>query len=558
MTKNAPSALQTLPMEASDVVHIPLSDLRRSRRNVRKVKVGKETIAQLAASILSLGLLQNLVVIAPADEGGAFEVIGGDRRLSALFLLLKRKKIAGDYSVPCKVVASEAATAASLTENFQRERMHAADEFEAFQAMREQGMTVESIAETFGVAVSTVLRRLKLASLHPMFIKMFRAGEIELDVLMALALTDDKDLQRSIWTNAPEYARNAAAIRRQISHQDMAPNHRLAIFVGLEAYQAAGGEVRRDLFSDDDSCTWVNAALVETLAKEKLDLHAAKYSVEGWAKTDGLVAMPEYRIASIRTIAPVHSLAMSDTEVADLATQEAALKRLSEAYDEAEWPAAREIEREMDRLETRISEFKKEFDVFLDDDMARSALYSYITDEGQLATLRGAPLSLDLESIDAGETSRPQSARQHQKERSAHSERLLRMLSAQRTMALQATIEQQPGLALVVLASRLATSLFYQGYSQSAVKVSASDGSFAARSADSGITESAAWNHMESASAKWSARLPGEASEAFAWFASQEQSVVIDFIAYCTAKSVDAVSASEQDSVGSDLARDVC
>ena len=33
---------------------------------------------------------------------------------------------------------------------------------------------------------------------------------------------------------------------------------------------------------------------------------------------------------------------------------------------------------------------------------------------------------------------------------------------------------------------------------------------------------------------------------------------MIDFIAYCTAKSVDAVSASEQDSVGSDLARDVC
>ena len=73
---------------------IPLSQLVPSPANVRKIKTG---IDGLAASIAALGLLQNLTV-RPAD-GQSFEVLAGGRRLAALKLLAKQKKIAPDFPI---------------------------------------------------------------------------------------------------------------------------------------------------------------------------------------------------------------------------------------------------------------------------------------------------------------------------------------------------------------------------------------------------------------------------------------------------------------------------
>lgn len=69
---------------------IPLSKLSPSSRNVRKS--GGTSIPELAASIARVGLLQNLTVIACAD-GEHFEVVAGKRRLAALKLLAKRRRL---------------------------------------------------------------------------------------------------------------------------------------------------------------------------------------------------------------------------------------------------------------------------------------------------------------------------------------------------------------------------------------------------------------------------------------------------------------------------------
>ena len=105
---------------------IPLSQLVVSADNVRKTKTG---IEGLAASIAAIGLLHNLQV---HPNGGNFEVIAGGRRLAALQLLAKQKKIAGDFPVPCDVRETGGAIEVSLAENEMREAMHPADQFEAF------------------------------------------------------------------------------------------------------------------------------------------------------------------------------------------------------------------------------------------------------------------------------------------------------------------------------------------------------------------------------------------------------------------------------------------
>ena len=87
----------------------------------------RQSVPELAASIARIGLLQNLIVILSAD-GDAYEVVAGDRRLTALKLLAKKKRIPADYEVPCLLVADASARTVSLAENVQRENMHPADQ----------------------------------------------------------------------------------------------------------------------------------------------------------------------------------------------------------------------------------------------------------------------------------------------------------------------------------------------------------------------------------------------------------------------------------------------
>ena len=126
------------PLEMADpsknLILVPLSQLlpRRSKRNARKMP--RLSIPELAASIARIGLLQNLIVILSAD-GEAYEVVAGDRRLTALKLLAKKKRIPADYEVPCLLVPDASARTVSLAENLMREQMHPADQFEAFAAL---------------------------------------------------------------------------------------------------------------------------------------------------------------------------------------------------------------------------------------------------------------------------------------------------------------------------------------------------------------------------------------------------------------------------------------
>jgi len=85
-----------------------------------------------------VGLLQNLNVVLAAD-GEHYEVVAGRRRLAALKLLVKRRKLGKDFEVPCLLVADAAARTVSLTENVQREAMHPADQFEAFSRLAQEG-----------------------------------------------------------------------------------------------------------------------------------------------------------------------------------------------------------------------------------------------------------------------------------------------------------------------------------------------------------------------------------------------------------------------------------
>ena len=162
---------------------IPLSRLSISTDNVRQS--ARTDIDTLANSILAQGVLQSLVVTKQDKAADGYDIVAGGRRFAALQALLKKGKIKANFSVPCTVIDGEGAVAASLAENVQRQDMGAADQFEAFKKLVDEGKSVEDVAALFGVTPLVVRRRLKLANVAPSLIERFRKEEIDLEALMA-------------------------------------------------------------------------------------------------------------------------------------------------------------------------------------------------------------------------------------------------------------------------------------------------------------------------------------------------------------------------------------
>lgn len=268
---------------------IPLARLALSPLNVRQTDA-ERGIEELAALIRAQGVLQNLTVYEDPEPSRRREhrycVIAGGRRWRALQLLSREKHITPAYEVPCLVTSYERALEISLAENCGREGMHPADQFEAFRKLIDTGRSVEDVAARFGVSPLIVQRRLKLANVCPEFIALYREGEITLEHLMAFATTDDHERQRQVWKGLKSYERHPTTLRRVLTENEVSLKEPIARFVGLKAYEKAGGQIRRDLFAEDDEAFMLDPALVEKLATEKLEQHAAKVKREGAAWVD--------------------------------------------------------------------------------------------------------------------------------------------------------------------------------------------------------------------------------------------------------------------------------
>jgi ParB family chromosome partitioning protein len=233
-------------MEAETIPTIPLNRLIPSPANARKTHPHCG-IEELAASIAAHGLLQNLQV--RPVKGGKYEVAAGSRRHAALDLLAQRRVIPRNAAIACHILAEgEDPSEISLAENSNREPIHPADQFDAFQALARTGKGPEEIAARFGCTAAVVRQRLKLATVSPRLMDAYRADEMNLDQLMAFTVSDDHAAQEAAWFDQPAYNRQPVTIRRLLTVSQVDGDSRMARFVGPDAYLAAGGTINRDLF----------------------------------------------------------------------------------------------------------------------------------------------------------------------------------------------------------------------------------------------------------------------------------------------------------------------
>lgn len=542
-----------------------VAQLERSKTfNVRRLKAGQlsakeqTAIERLAALILSQGLLQNLVGFPPKKKKGGveLEIVAGGRRLTAIQWLIEHGKLPADFQIPVRICTLAEATAISLAENSERVDLPPADQFRAFQTMSEHGHTTEEISAAWGVDEITIKRRLKLANVSPRLFALYEDDKATLDQLMALALTDDHQTQERVWDALPEYQRGSHSIRNLITTQEVSvQTNRTAKYVGLEEYEKAGGEVRRDLFSDAGEGYMKDAALLESLAVEKLKIESTAVIKGQWAWVDYVTNIDHDEFRKFHRVdTSVGEFSEEDqAKIAALTEQRDSLEKQISDLENGDGELTEEESEKLESLHEQIVGVENQIDKF--DEIYACPDPEMTSPVGVIVTIdyaakmvihRGIVRPEDRQQLKDEQTATNAAAGIAPPAKSVHSEKLLRQLTAHRTAALQFMVAERTPVALVILAHKLALKVFnVRSYNvESAAQISLSSTSLTSES-DEIAANSIALEKFGELHLAWEDKLPSDPSSLFDWLLEQEQAVVLDLLAFCTAFSLTTVQGDE-------------
>lgn len=528
---------------------IPAGKLFLSPLNVRTTNADSG-IAELAALIGAQGVLQNLTVYEEAKDnrkkGAAFAVVAGGRRWRALQLLIRQKQITAAYEVPCMVISYDRAVEISLAENSGRESMHPADQFDAFRKLIDAGQSIEDVAARFGVTPLVVQRRLKLANVCPQFIALYRDGKLTLEHLMAFAVTDDHARQQEAWAGLKSYDRHPATLRRALTVSEVSTRNPIARFVGLKAYEKAGGLLRRDLFADDDDAFILDPELLKRLAADKLAKRAAQVKSDGSAWVEVTSHLDYADLAGYERVRTVlrDPTAEEQSAIDDLTARQAEVEsQLANAGEDDDRLA--ELSNRADEIDEEIETLREQRTI---PDPAQETLAGAIVSigpDGKVRVDRGL-----LRADDAKRLAQPDQSDSEQQQDPAkartHSAALTRRLTAHKTAALQATLTQKPEIALTALVHRLVLRTFYVGggpWKASAVQVDVTRSQLEQYVPD--IARSKAFAVLEAQREVLKAMLPLDPAELLTWLTQQTQPHVLSLLAYCVALTLDGVQGDE-------------
>ncbi len=537
-----------------EVERITLNRLMPSPANVRRVNstVG---ISELADSIEAVGLLHNLTV--RKGKKGKYEVVAGSRRLAALRLLAKEGRLEDDAEIPCNVRNTDNPTELSLVENVQREAMHVVDEILSYRQLAENGMAAETIAARFGQSVITVRQRLKLANLSPKVLDMMREDGMSIEQARALAISDSHEEQERVWFESPAYNRDARTLRAMLTSDHVRSTDRLARFVGLDSYEAAGGTTLRDLFNADSSTFLTDQPLLTKLAMDGLEQVAEPIKAEGWGWVETtLDASAIYQGGYGRIYAQTRTLTEDEqAELSALGESFDALQAQIEAYAEGDAAIEADEERLVD-IERRIAALQNAAKVYEPREMALAGCLVYLDPFGAAQVGRGYVKAEDKAALDQLQRGAPDDRADEVEAptpsisdaQTCYSAALMEELTAIRTAAMRVELANRPAIALAALLYPLVGRIFYTGYMhfETAVEVSGQRRELAPSIKEPENARAlGAWLAMKEA---WGDTLPGQPNDLWAWLLDQPTDKLLELLAFVTAANLNAVDAKHDHS----------
>ncbi|HSS04237.1 MAG TPA: ParB/RepB/Spo0J family partition protein, partial [Solirubrobacterales bacterium] len=194
---------ETPAEHAGELRELP-TELIKPNPNQPRTKIDPESLAGLASSIESNGVVQPLLVRPLAD--GSYELIAGERRWRAA-------QEAGLAKVPVVVRDQELAERlqVALIENMVREDLNPIDEARACSALVDElGLSREDLARRVGRSRPAVSNLIRLLDLPDEAIELLEAGELSEGHGKALLSADGNDVRRRL---ARDAARGGWSVR---------------------------------------------------------------------------------------------------------------------------------------------------------------------------------------------------------------------------------------------------------------------------------------------------------------------------------------------------------
>ena len=563
------TAVQKVTLSSSR--DIPFNKLVLSQSNVRRVKAGV-SVEELAESIARRGLIQSLHVRPVHDaeglETGMFEVPAGGRRYRALELLAKQKRLAKTAPVPC--VVGDAASGIlvdeiSLVENIERAPLHPLDQFRAFHAMREKGMTEEAIAAAFFVGANVVKQRLRLAAVSPVLLDVYAEDGMTLEHVMAFTVTQDHARQEQVWAAIRDsWQKEPWQIRRMLTETTVRASDKRAIFVGVDAYEAAGGIVLRDLFQSDDGGWLQDVGLLDRLVAEKLRAEADKIAAEGWKWVEASLSIPYGATHGMRELSGT-PIEITDEEQATRVALQAELDRLTEQYDNAD-ELPDEIDQRLGEIEAAIEALDNRPMRYEPAEIAIAGAIVTIDSDGSLIAHRGYVRPADEAPIEPTHETGYPTPDGSEVSTLAHGvkptvvtmggqplqgedeeddgikplpERLVTELTAHRTLALRDAVAQNPRIAMTALLHKLVSDTFHHRSANGALEAQVRHVYFPAQAQDLG--ESASAQAVDDRHAQWNGRIPADDTALWDWLTELDEEGRMALLAHCVSYGVNAL-----------------
>ena len=551
---------------------IPFDKLILSEANVRRVRA-QESIEELAEDIARRTLLTALTVRPILSDDGAetgrYEVIAGGRRTRALQLLVQRRRLPKTTPIPCIVRTEGLSEEDSLAENVRRAPLHPLDQFRAFQALREKGISEDEIAARFFVAPSVVKQRLKLAAVAPALLEAYAEDAMTLEMLMAFTVSPDHARQLQVWETLQRgYGREPYHIRRMLTEGAVRASDRRARFVGLEAHEAAGGTILRDLFEADDGGWLQDAGLLERLVADKLATEADAVRAEGWRWVEAAPDFPYDQTYGMRRIISEATPLSGEEQTTLEALQEEQAALEEEHANADELPD--DVDARLGEIEDALEALQNRPPRYDPDELAIAGAFVSVDHAGKLRVERGyvrpedepveetTPDAVGGSPADTGELraeeTEPVTAAAsaavadpvggtdddpEEDDRSPLPDRLLVDLTTHRTLALRDALADDPDTAHLAALHAMVLQQFYRFGRCTCITIRADGVPIGHQTL--GLTETPYARSVEARADVWRRTLPADAADLWDALAELDRDSRDALFAHCVAMTVSAV-----------------
>ncbi|OYX68457.1 MAG: chromosome partitioning protein ParB [Rhizobiales bacterium 32-66-11] len=549
---------------------IPFNRIRLSDSNVRETDV-EAGLDDLTHDIdrredIVQGINVRAILDADGNETGDFETPAGGRRFRAIARLVEAGRFPADGLVPCLVKKADAKSSAvddSLAENMLRLGLHPLDQFRAFKRMFDDGMTKEEIADAYRTTPRYITQRMRLASVSPALLEVYARNGMPLAMLEAFTVNPDHARQEQVWEAVQRsYNVQPWQVRQFLTDTTVPTDDKRVRFVGVEAYEQAGGAMLRDLFSENDGGWLEDVGLLDRLVSEKLKAIADDVAAEGWKWIAVETSHPYGYDNGLREITG---------SFADLTDEErAARDALRNEYDdlESEYSEHDELPEEIDRrlgeIEAALEDFEKRPVIYDPAEIARAGVFISIDRDGEPVIERGYVRPEDEPVADAGDAENENAVTTAGNDSAVQRavitiggqpaepeedddddgvkplpERLVIELTAHRTVALQDALANNPHVAMTALLHRMVMERYHYSAPTGCLEVSVRHRYLSSQGSDLADSQSA--KAIDERFDAWKADLPSDEAALWDWIAALDEASRMALLAHCVSYGVNAL-----------------